>query len=181
MKRLKNYYNEEIISEMKKEFGYTNSFNVPKLTKISINVGISKERQNKDLINKVANDIYKITGQKPRICRAKKSISGFKLTQGDINGLNVTLRRNKMYEFLEKLLRVSLPRVRDFRGLSLKSFDKDNNYTVGIKEHIIFPEISYDKMENIYGMQITFCTTAKSAKEAISLFKHLGFPLKGSK
>lgn len=181
MKRLKDYYKETIVPEMKKEFGYTNDFTVPKLTKISVNVGISKERLSKELTNKIANDIFKITGQKAKICRAKKSISGFKLTKGDVNGLSVTLRRNKMYEFLEKFLKVSLPRVRDFRGLSNKSFDKDNNYTTGVKEHIIFPEISYDKIENIYGLQVTFCTNAKTRKEAIALFKHFGFPLKGSK
>ncbi len=181
MKRLKEKYNTEIIKTMQKEFKHSNCFEVPKITKISINVGIAKDKFSNELLNRVANDLYKITGQKPKICRAKKSISGFKLTQGDVNGLNITLRGKRMYEFLEKFLNVSLPRVRDFRGLSKKCFDKNFNYTTGIKENIIFPEISYDKIENIYGMQITFCTNAKELNETISLFRHLGFPLKGSK
>lgn len=181
MKRLKEKYNSEIIKSMRKEFNFSNNFEVPKITKVSINVGIRKDKLSKELLNKIANDLFKITGQKPHICKAKRSISGFKLIKGDINGLHITLRGNKMYQFLEKFLNVSLPRVRDFRGLSTDCFDKNMNYTAGIKENIIFPEISYDKIENIYGMQITFCTNAKNKREAISLFKHLGFPLKGSK
>lgn len=178
MNRLKDDYQKNIIHKIKNEFGYSNILEVPKITKISINIGISQVKEKKEFVNKVANDMYKITGQKPKICRAKHSISGFKLTQGDINGLKVTLRKKRMYQFLEKFLRVALPRARDFRGLDTRSFDQNNNFTIGIKENVIFPEISYDKIEEIYGMQITFSTDAKSKKEVISLFKNLGFPLK---
>jgi large subunit ribosomal protein L5 len=179
MKRINQIYNQEIVPKMKQEFNYSNVLEVPKIKKISINVGIGKDKNNQAKIKKVANDLYKITGQKPRICKSKKAISGFKLVKGDIIGLSVTLRKKQMYEFLEKLLNVTLPRVRDFRGLDESSFDSNHNYTFGIKEHIIFPEISYDKIEEIYGMQISIATNAKSKKEAISLFKYLNFPLKG--
>ena len=178
MKTLKQTYNEEVVKSLITEFKYKNRYEVPKITKASINIGLGKAKEKPELINKAANDLYLITGQKARICKAKKAISGFKLRQGDIIGLNITIRGNRMYEFLQKLLNIALPRVRDFRGLSQGSFDKNNNYTMGIKEHIIFPEISYEKIEDIYGMQITVNIDAKTQKEAESLLKHLGFPFK---
>lgn len=178
MNRLKEYYNKEIKKALKKEFDYKNINQVAKIEKISINVGLGKAREDKSLFNKVANDLFLITGQKPKICKSKKAISGFKLREGEPIALNLTLRNKRMYEFLEKLLNISLPRIRDFRGLSQKSLDKNNNFTIGIKEHIIFPEISYDKIENIYGLQISIHIKANSKKEALSLLKHLGFPIK---
>ena len=178
MKRLQQLYNEEITKKMREEFKYSNIFETPKLIKISINVGLGRAKENPSIINKVANDLFLIAGQKPRICRSKKAISGFKLRQGDVIGLSLTLRRKKMYEFLEKLLKIGLPRVRDFRGVSLESFDAQNNYCLAIKEHIIFPEITYERIEDIYGLQATFHIKAKTKNEAISLLKHFGFPFK---
>ncbi len=178
MKKLITIYKTEITDKLRKDYSYANNFQIPKVTKLSINVGLGKAKEKPDLIGRAMNDLYLITGQKPRICAAKKAISGFKLRQGDIIGVNLTLRNARMYEFLDKLLNVSLPRVRDFRGLSRDSFDKNNNYTLGIKEHIIFPEISYEKIEDIYGLQITINTNAKTREEALSLLTYLGFPFK---
>lgn len=178
MKRLKEYYNQQIVSELMKELNLENRFQVPKINKISINVGIGKIKEKPGMTNLIANDLYLITGQKPVLKKSNKAISGFKLRIGDIVGLSVTLRGKKMYEFLEKLLKVSIPRIRDFRGFSQKSFDKNFNYTIGIKENIIFPEINYEKIEDIYGLQITFNIKSNSQKESLLLIQKLGFPIK---
>lgn len=178
MKTLKQYYNEDIKKDLMKELKIKNIHQVPEIKKITINVGIGKLKEKTGMTNIIANDLYLITGQKPIIKKSKKAISGFKLRIGDLVGLCINLRGKKMYEFLEKLLKVALPRVRDFRGLSKNSFDKNYNYTLGIKENIIFPEINYEKMENIYGMQITFNIKAKNKEESLTLMKKLGFPIK---
>jgi large subunit ribosomal protein L5 len=178
MKRLYDYYREDIVKRMTEEFKYSNVHQVPKLIKISVNIGLGIAKENPAILKRAANDIYLITGQKPRICKAKKAISGFKLRQGDVVGLSLTLRSRKMYEFLEKLLNVGLPRVRDFRGVPVKSFDAQNNYCLAIKENIIFPEVTYERIEDIYGMQITFHIKAKTKNEAMSLLTNLGFPFR---
>lgn len=178
MKRLQELYKTEIVSKLKNELKYSNIFEVPKITKVSINIGVGKYKENPEKLNKIANDLYLITGQKPHACKSRKAISGFKLRAGEIVGLHVTLRGKKMYEFLEKLLQVALPRVRDFRGLPAKSFDQSSNYSMGIKEHVVFPEITYDKMEDIYGMQISVSILAKTQDDAKALLKELGFPIK---
>jgi len=176
MKRLKEQVQSELNKKILNELKYKNIFQIPKLEKISINIGIGKYKDDMPRITRIANDLYKITGQKPKLCKSKKAISGFKLREGDIIGLNLNLRGKRMYEFLEKLLYITIPRVRDFRGLKTTSIDQNNNLTIGIRENIIFPEIAYERIEDIYGLQITFVTTAKNNKEALILFKTLGFP-----
>lgn len=178
MKRLKELYTTEIAPKIAKEFKLSNINMVPKIQKISVNIGVGRSKEHPEILTKVANDLYRITGQMPRITKSKKAISGFKLRTGDIVGINMTLRGNTMYDFLEKLLNVGLPRVRDFRGLSMESFDKNFNYTYAIKEHIIFPEITYERIEDIYGFQVSFHIKSNKKEEAIALLKELGFPFK---
>jgi large subunit ribosomal protein L5 len=178
MKRLKELYTTKIIPKLVKEFNLTNINTAPKIQKISINVGVGKSKEHPEILARVSNDLYRITGQLPRLTKSKKAISGFKLRTGDIAGINMTLRGNAMYDFLEKLLNVGLPRVRDFRGLSMDSFDKNFNYTYAVKEHIIFPEITYERIEDIYGFQISFHIKSNKKEEAIALLKQLGFPFK---
>ena len=176
--RLKERYIKEIIPKIMKESNYGNIMEVPKLTKITVNMGVGSALQNIKELESAADDLAKITGQKPVITKAKKSIAGFKLREGSPIGCMVTLRGNKMYEFLDRLLSVAIPRVRDFRGLSKKSFDGYGNYTIGIKEQLIFPEVSYDNISSVKGMNITINTTARSDKEALSLLEKFGFPFK---
>jgi large subunit ribosomal protein L5 len=176
--RLKEKYQKEIIPEMMREFGYKNPYQVPRLEKIVVNMGVGEATQNPKSLEAAANDLSIITGQKPLITKAKKSIAGFKLRAGNPIGCKITLRGNRMYEFLDRLLSTALPRIRDFRGLGPASFDKQANYSFGVDEQLIFPEIEYDKVEKVRGMDITLVTTAKMVEEAQALLKKLGLPLR---
>lgn len=176
--RLKEKYEKETIPELVEKFGYKNRMQVPRLTKISINMGLGEAVQNPKVIDACARDLALIAGQKPVITRARKSIAGFKVRAGAQIGCMVTLRRERMWEFLDRLLSVALPRVRDFRGVAPKAFDGQGNYTLGIREHIVFPEVNYDKVEKIKGMNITIVTTAKTDDEARALLESLGMPFR---
>ena len=178
MTRLYDRYTNEAIPALRKEFGYTNPMQVPRMEKVVLNVGLGEAVSNAKLIEVVCNEIGAITGQKPVVTKARKSIASFKLRQGMPIGVTVTLRRDRMYEFLDRLMNIALPRVRDFRGVSSKAFDGKGNYTLGIKEHIIFPEIAIDKIEKVYGMNICVVTSARTDDEARSLLKYLGMPFK---
>lgn len=178
MPRLKDYYRETVVPYLMKRFNYKNIMAVPKVEKVVVNMGVGDAIQNPDLLKAAVNDLMIITGQRPVVTKAKKSISNFKLRKGMSIGCMVTLRGNRMYEFLDKLLNVSLFRIRDFRGVSSKSFDGRGNYTLGIKEQLIFPEIEYDKVVKVRGMDITIVTTAKTDEEAYELLKALGMPFR---
>ena len=178
MARLYDLYRQECVPAMMQEFRYKSPMQVPRLEKIVINMGLGEATQNIKILDAASAELMAITGQKPVITRAKKSIAAFKLREGMPIGCMVTLRRQKMYEFLDKLMNVALPRVRDFRGVSDKSFDGRGNYTLGIKEQIIFPEIDYDKIDKIKGMNITIVTTAKTDVEAKFLLSRLGMPFR---
>ncbi|MBL8008076.1 MAG: 50S ribosomal protein L5 [Ignavibacteria bacterium] len=174
--RLLSQYREKIVPELKKKFNYKNVMEAPKLQKISINVGVGAATQDAKLIDTTVKEIEAITGQKPSVVKAKKSVSNFKLREGVNIGVRVTLRNARMYEFLDKFINISIPRIRDFRGLSDKSFDGRGNYTVGVKEQIIFPEINVDNVNRISGMDITFVTSAKTDEESFELLKQFGLP-----
>jgi large subunit ribosomal protein L5 len=176
MSRLKDRYVSEIQSGLIEKFKYTSIMQVPKIEKIVINMGLGEVKENPKAIEAATGDLALITGQKPIVTKAKKSIAAFKLREGVSIGCKVTLRGEKMYEFMDKLFSVALPRVRDFRGVSANSFDGRGNYTLGIKEQLIFPEIEYDKIDKIRGMDITFVTTAKTDEEAKELLTMLGMP-----
>lgn len=176
--RLNVLYETDIVSKMIKKFGYKNKMQVPKLEKICINIGVGKAKEEAASLKKAQEDIRVISGQQPVITRAKKSISNFKIRQGDPVGCCVTLRRERMFEFLDRLISTAFPRVRDFSGLPDKSFDGRGNYSIGIREQIIFPEIDYDKVDRIRGMNITITTTAKTDEEAYNLLSLFGFPFK---
>ncbi|MCD6440304.1 MAG: 50S ribosomal protein L5 [Candidatus Marinimicrobia bacterium] len=176
--RLFEEYNKTVIPAMIKKFGYKNVMQVPKLTKIDLNIGIGKVKEEPASLKNAQEDIRIITGQQPVVTRAKKAISNFKIRQGDPVGCHVTLRRGRMYEFLDRLISTAFPRVRDFSGMPDKSFDGRGNYSMGIKEQIIFPEINYDKVDKIRGMNITISTTAKTDAEAYELLVLFGFPFK---
>ena len=178
MEQLKETYKNEVIPAMMKKFEYKSVMQVPKLEKIVINIGLGDTKDNPKALDNAINDLSIITGQKPVITKAKKSIAGFKLREGQNIGTKVTLRGENMYNFMEKLIRVALPRVRDFRGISAKSFDGFGNYTLGIKEQLIFPEIDYDNVLKIRGMDIVFVTTAKTNEEAFELLKGFGMPFR---
>lgn len=178
MTRLYDRYTNEAVPALKKEFGYTNPMEIPRIEKVVLNVGLGDAVSNAKLIEVVSNEIAAITGQKAVVTKAKKSIASFKLRQGMPIGVMVTLRRDRMYEFLDRLMNVALPRVRDFRGVSPKAFDGKGNYALGIKEHIIFPEIAIDKIEKVYGLNICVVTSAKTDDEARALLKYLGMPFK---
>ncbi|QHX36170.1 50S ribosomal protein L5 [Spiroplasma sp. TIUS-1] len=173
---LETLYKEKIVPSLMKEFKYTSIMEVPKLTKIVLNMGIGDAVQDSKRIDDAAVEMQQITGQKPLVTKAKKSIAVFKLREGMPIGVKVTLRGKKMYDFMSKLTNVALPRVRDFKGVSNRGFDKQGNYTMGIKEQIIFPEIDYDKVKKIRGMDVTFVTTAKNKDESFSLLKQMGMP-----
>ncbi len=177
MARLKEVYNKTIKPALLKEFEYKNPFEVPRLLKVVINVGVGKAAQDSKKIQFAVNDITAIAGQKPVITKAKKSIAGFKVREDMSLGVKVTLRKNQMFEFVDRLVNIALPRVRDFRGLSPKSFDGRGNYSFGIKEQIVFPEIDYDKIDEIRGMDIVFVTSAKTNAEAKSLLKAFNVPI----
>ena len=176
MARLKEAYLKNIVPAMTKEFGYTNRMAVPKIQKISVNIGLGEATGNSKLMDGAVNELSMIAGQRPVINKARKSIAAFKLREGMAIGCSVTLRGDRMYEFLDRLVSVTLPRVRDFRGVSSKSFDGRGNYTLGIKDQLIFPEIDYNKVEKTKGMNICITTTAKTDAEGLALLKHLGMP-----
>ncbi|MEK7334484.1 MAG: 50S ribosomal protein L5 [Candidatus Binatota bacterium] len=176
MERLKKKYQEEVIPAMMKEFGYKNPLQVPRLEKITLNVGLGEATQNIKVLDAAVSEVAAITGQKPVITRAKKAIANFKLREGVPIGCMVTLRRERMYEFLDRLINVALPRVRDFRGVSDRSFDRRGNYSLGLREQIIFPEIQADKVEKARGLSIAIVTTAKTDQEGKALLKYLGMP-----
>lgn len=175
---LKQIYNDKIFHELMQEFQYKNIHEVPKLVKITINRGIGEAAQNAKAIDKSIEEFIDITGQKPVITKTKKAIAGFKVRENIPIGLKVTLRREKMYNFLNKLINLSLPRIRDFRGISKQQFDGRGNYNLGLKEQIIFPEISYEKIDKIRGMNINIITTARNDKESLALLQKFGMPFK---
>jgi large subunit ribosomal protein L5 len=176
--RLYDRYINEAVPALKKEFGYSNPMEIPRLEKVVLNVGLGDAVSNAKLIEVVCNEIAAISGQKPVVTKAKKSIASFKLRQGMPIGVMVTLRRDRMFEFLDRLMNIALPRVRDFRGVSAKAFDGKGNYTLGVREHIIFPEIQIDKIEKVYGLNICVVTSARTDDEARALLKYLGMPFK---
>jgi large subunit ribosomal protein L5 len=178
MARLKEAYLKNIVPAMTKEFGYTNRMAVPKVQKISVNIGLGEATGNSKLMDGAVNELSQIAGQRPVINKARKSIAAFKLREGMAIGCSVTLRGDRMYEFLDRLVSVTLPRVRDFRGVSSKSFDGRGNYTLGIKDQLIFPEIDYNKVDKTKGMNICITTTAKTDAEGLALLKHLGMPFR---
>ena len=179
MARLKEKYVKEIMPALQKEFGYTNVMAIPKLDKVIINIGLGEAVQNDKAVDAAVGDLTIISGQKPLVTRAKKSIAGFKLREGMPIGVKVTLRGDRMYEFVDRLISVALPRVRDFHGVPSKSFDGRGNYSLGLKEQLIFPEIDYDKIDKIRGMQVVFTTTAKTDEEGRALLAQLGMPFAG--
>ena len=176
---LKKLYQDEVAPALMQKFGYKSTMQIPRLEKIVINVGCSEARENAKVLDAVVSDLTTITGQKAVITHAKKSVANFKLRDGMPIGAKVTLRGNKMWEFLDRLFNVALPRVRDFRGISADSFDGRGNYALGIKEQLIFPEIEYDKIDKIRGMDIVMCTTAQTDEEARELLKQIGAPFAG--
>ena len=178
MEALKEQYVKEVVPAMMKKFNYSSVMQVPKLEKIVINIGLGETKDNPKALDNAMNDLSIITGQRPIVTKAKKSIAAFKLREGAKIGCKVTLRSGKMYDFAYKLINVALPRVRDFRGVSANSFDGRGNYSMGIKEQLIFPEIEYDKVDKLRGMDIIFVTTAKSDEEAKELLRLLGMPFK---
>ncbi len=179
MARLKEIYRKEVAPALAKEFGYKSPMQVPRITKVVLNMGVGEAIGDKKLLDNAAADMQKISGQKPVITKAKKAIAGFKIREGYPIGCMVTLRQERMYEFLDRLISVALPRVRDFRGVSGKAFDGRGNYNMGVKEQIIFPEIEYDKIDKIRGMNITITTTAKTDAEAKALLAAFKFPFRG--
>lgn len=178
MPRLKDFYRKEIVPQLKKKFKYDSVMQVPRIEKITINMGVGKAALDKKILTNAIADLEKISGQKALTTLAKKSIAGFKIREGWPIGCKVTLRREKMYEFLDRLIAIALPRVRDFRGLSARSFDGRGNYSLGMKEQIVFPEIEYDKIDMIRGMDITITTNAKTNKEAFALLQAFNFPFR---
>lgn len=174
--RFKEKYRNEVVKALQEQFQYSNVMEVPRLVKISVNKGVGEASQNKKLLDDVVEEIRKITGQQPLIARAKKSVSNFKIRDGMPVGAHVTLRNNMMYEFMDRLVTLALPRVRDFRGVSDKGFDGRGNYTMGIKEQIIFPEINIDQVDRVSGYDVTFVTTAKTDEEGYALLKAMGIP-----
>jgi len=176
--RLRETYTSKVIAALTKDFSYTNVMAVPKIEKISLNIGLGEATQNQKLMDGAVVELTAIAGQKPVVTKAKKSIAAFKLREGMAIGCMVTLRGDRMYEFLDRLMNVALPRVRDFRGVSTKSFDGRGNYTLGIKDQLLFPEIDYNKVEKTKGMNICITTTAKTDAEALALLRHLGMPFR---
>ena len=178
MARLQDRYNKEVVPRLKEKFGYRNVMQVPRLTKVVVNMGLGDAIENVKVIETAAEEIGIITGQKPVVTRARKSIANFKLREGVSIGVMVTLRRDPMYHFLDKLMAIALPRVRDFKGVSPKGFDGRGNYTLGIKEQIMFPEVNYDKIDKIRGMNVTIVTTARTDEEGLELLRLMGMPFR---
>lgn len=178
MSRLNSFYKDTIVPKLVTEFGYTSVMEVPRITKITLNMGVGEAVADKKIIEHAVGDMQKIAGQKPVVTKSRKSIAGFKIREGYPIGCMVTLRRERMYEFLDRLISVAIPRIRDFRGISGRSFDGRGNYSMGVKEQTIFPEIEYDKIDAVRGMDITITTTAKTDAEAKALLLAFKFPLK---
>jgi large subunit ribosomal protein L5 len=176
--RLKEHYKKSVVPALVKEFGYKNVMAVPKIQKVSVNIGLGEATQNAKLMDGAVNELGQIAGQKPVVTKAKKSIAAFKLREGMSIGAMVTLRGDRMYEFLDRLMNVALPRVRDFRGVSSKSFDGRGNYTLGVRDQLIFPEIDYNKVEKVKGMNISITTSAKTDAEGLALLRHMGMPFR---
>lgn len=179
MSRLKEVYRKEIVPKLREEFGYKNVMEVPKITKITLNMGVGEAAQDRKAIDGAVTDMTAIGGQKPVVTNARNSVAGFKIREGWPIGCKVTLRKERMFEFLERLVDVAVPRIRDFRGLNAKSFDGRGNYSMGLREQIVFPEIEYDKIDKLRGLDITITTTAKTDDEARALLRAFNFPLKG--
>ena len=178
MSQLKTFYNETVVPKLKEKFNYTNPMQIPKIDKIVINMGLGEAIHNIKIIDSAVEELKQISGQQPVVTRAKKSIASFKLREGMPIGCMVTLRKKRMYDFLNKLVNVALPRVRDFRGISGKAFDGAGNYSLGVKEQLIFPEIEYDKIDKIKGLNVSIVTTAKTNEEGKELLKLMGMPFK---
>ena len=178
--RLRRHYLEKVQPKLRRDFGFTNVNQIPRPLKVVLNVGVGEAGRNRKLLDSVVEELTVISGQKPVITRARKSISNFSLRTGMPVGARVTLRRRRMYEFLDRLVSATIPRIRDFRGLSTKSFDGRGNYSLGVREQIIFPEIDYDKIDRIHGMDITVVTSTNKDSEALALLRELGFPFRGS-
>ncbi len=178
MARLKELYKSEVVAKLQEQFGYKNVMQVPRITKVTLNMGIGDATSDKKLIDSAVADLEKLSGQKPVVTKARKSVAGFKVREGWPIGCKVTLRADRMWEFLDRLVDISIPRVRDFRGLNPKSFDGRGNYSMGVREQIIFPEIDYDKVDRIRGLDITITTTADSNEEGLALLGALQFPFK---
>lgn len=179
MVRLQEFYRDSVVPQLTKQFGYENPMQVPKITKITVNMGLGEALANKKVLETATDDLAKLTGQKPIIRNARKSVASFKIRDGYPVGAKVTLRRAHMYEFLDRLVNVAIPRIRDFRGLSPKSFDGRGNYNMGVQEQIIFPEIDYDQVDALRGMDIAITTTARNNEEGLALLKAFNFPFKG--
>ncbi len=178
MAKLHDYYKENVVNELKSKFGYKSVMQVPRIEKITLNMGVGEALTDKKLLENAVADLTAISGQKPLITKARKSVAGFKIRQGYPIGCKVTLRGERMWEFLERLIMISIPRVRDFRGLNAKSFDGRGNYSMGVREQIIFPEIDYDKVDRIRGLDITITTTAKNDEEGRALLDAFNFPFR---
>ncbi len=178
MARLKELYHTDVVNKLRNEFNYKNVMEIPKIVKIVVNMGLGEAIQNIKILDSASNELSKITGQKAVITKAKKSIASFKLREGMPIGCMVTLRKDRMYEFLDRLLNISLARVRDFKGVSGKAFDGQGNYTLGIKEQLIFPEINYDEIDKIKGLNVSIVTTAKNDEEGKALLKYMGMPFR---
>lgn len=179
MPRLKELYSEQIVATLQKELGYANVMQIPRMEKIVVNVGLGEALQNAKALDAAVQDVMIITGQRPIVTRARKSIASFKLREGNPIGVKVTLRGNRMWDFLDRLCNVALPRQRDFRGISPDSFDGRGNYSLGLREQLVFPEIDYDKIDKIRGMEITIVTTAQTDEEGYQLLRYLGMPFRG--
>jgi len=181
MARLQQFYKDKVLNQLKEELGLSNVMEVPKITKITLNMGVGEATTDKKVLEHAVSDMTKISGQKPIVNNARKSVAGFKVREGWPIGCKVTLRSERMYEFLDRLITIAIPRMRDFRGLNAKSFDGRGNYSMGVKEQIIFPEIEYDKIDKLRGMDITITTTARTNEEGRALLKAFNFPLKAIK
>ena len=179
MSNLKQVYENEIVAKLQKELGLENVMEVPRITKITLNMGVGEASQDRKAIEGAVADLTAIAGQKPVVTKARKSVAGFKIREGWPIGVKVTLRKQRMYEFLERLVSVAVPRIRDFRGLNAKSFDGRGNYSMGLKEQIVFPEIDFDKVDKLRGLDITITTTAKTDEQARALLRAFNFPMKG--
>jgi large subunit ribosomal protein L5 len=177
--RLQDFYEQTVRAKLQQEFGFSSTMQIPRLEKVVINVGLGQASKNAKLLDGVVSELGQITGQKPVVTKAKQAISNFGLREGQPVGASVTLRRERMWEFLDRLINVALPRVRDFRGVNTRSFDGRGNYTLGVKEQLIFPEIDYDKVEQVHGMDITIVTSTSKDDQALSLLRELGMPFRG--
>ena len=179
MARLQDFYQEKVVKQLTDQFGYLSAMQVPRITKITVNMGVGEAVGDKKVIEHAVSDLEKITGQKPVVTKARKSVATFKIREGWPIGCKVTLRRDRMYEFLDRLINVAIPRIRDFRGVSGRSFDGQGNYSMGVREQIIFPEIDYDKIDALRGMDITITTTARTDEEGRALLAAFNFPFRG--